>query len=224
MSAVSKMLGTRMTYVCGTLVLLLLGCHRADGQTLKKVAEIDLPGAAGKRFDYLTIDYSHGYLLSAHLAANTVDPCSGVPLPDGSPVPSGRMLISHAATSDSEIGLPRCGASCATARTYPSETIVSAIEKRALRVDMRDLPGSTDRPRRAMTSARVGCTLPASSHARLCSTAGPPSHFHGSRKRVNAFGSTGSCSATSAHVFPPSAVTITFAMRPLAEYATPDTS
>jgi len=61
-----------MTYVCGTLVLLLLGCHRADGQTLKKVAEIDLPGAAGKRFDYLTIDYSHGYLLSAHLAANTL--------------------------------------------------------------------------------------------------------------------------------------------------------
>src|SRR5262245_56639798 len=58
------------------------------------------------------------------------------------------MLMFHAATSDSEIGLPRCGASCATARTYPSETIVSAIEKRALRVDMRDLPGSTDRPRR----------------------------------------------------------------------------
>ena len=34
---------------------------------LKKVATIDLPGKAGKRFDYLTIDYKHNYLLSAHL-------------------------------------------------------------------------------------------------------------------------------------------------------------
>jgi DNA-binding beta-propeller fold protein YncE len=37
--------------------------------TLKKVAEFDLPGPLGKRFDYLTIDYEDHYLISAHLAA-----------------------------------------------------------------------------------------------------------------------------------------------------------
>ena len=40
--------------------------------TLKKIATIDLPGEAGKRFDYLTIDYKHNYLLSAHLGANVL--------------------------------------------------------------------------------------------------------------------------------------------------------
>ncbi len=39
------------------------------GQTLKQIAAFDLPGPAGKRFDYLTIDYEDHYLLSAHLAA-----------------------------------------------------------------------------------------------------------------------------------------------------------
>jgi len=34
-----------------------------------KVAEFDLPGPAGKRFDYLTIDPDDHYLISAHLAA-----------------------------------------------------------------------------------------------------------------------------------------------------------
>ena len=37
------------------------------GTTLKQVAAFDLPGPPGKRFDYLTIDYDDGYLLSAHL-------------------------------------------------------------------------------------------------------------------------------------------------------------
>ena len=41
----------------------------AFGQTLKQVASFDLPGPAGKRFDYLTIDYDDHYLLSAHLGA-----------------------------------------------------------------------------------------------------------------------------------------------------------
>jgi DNA-binding beta-propeller fold protein YncE len=36
---------------------------------LRKIAEFDLPGPAGKRFDYLTIDEDDNYLLSAHLAA-----------------------------------------------------------------------------------------------------------------------------------------------------------
>jgi DNA-binding beta-propeller fold protein YncE len=37
--------------------------------TLKKVAEFDLPGPSGKRFDYLTIDADDHYLISTHLAA-----------------------------------------------------------------------------------------------------------------------------------------------------------
>ena len=37
------------------------------GQTLKRVAAIDLPGPKGQRFDYLTMDDEDRYLLSAHL-------------------------------------------------------------------------------------------------------------------------------------------------------------
>src|SRR3569832_1131054 len=36
-------------------------------ESLKKVAAIDLPGPKGQRFDYLSIDEEHQYLLSAHL-------------------------------------------------------------------------------------------------------------------------------------------------------------
>jgi YVTN family beta-propeller protein len=36
---------------------------------LRQISTIDLPGPKGKRFDYLTIDYDDGYLLSAHLGA-----------------------------------------------------------------------------------------------------------------------------------------------------------
>jgi DNA-binding beta-propeller fold protein YncE len=39
-------------------------------QTLVQVAKFDLPGPAGKRFDYLTIDDSDHYLISAHLGAD----------------------------------------------------------------------------------------------------------------------------------------------------------
>src|SRR6476469_1027275 len=39
------------------------------GTTLKQIATIDLPGPAGIRFDYLTIDYDDGYLLSPILGA-----------------------------------------------------------------------------------------------------------------------------------------------------------
>jgi len=37
------------------------------GQTLRKIAAIDLPGPKGQRFDYLTMDDEDHYLLSAHL-------------------------------------------------------------------------------------------------------------------------------------------------------------
>ena len=43
--------------------------EEAVGTSLKRVAVIDLPGPAGRRFDYLTIDYDDGYLFSAHLGA-----------------------------------------------------------------------------------------------------------------------------------------------------------
>ncbi len=39
------------------------------GAPLRKIAEFELPGPAGKRFDYLTIDEDDNYLLSAHLGA-----------------------------------------------------------------------------------------------------------------------------------------------------------
>jgi DNA-binding beta-propeller fold protein YncE len=44
--------------------------HAQTGSpTLRKIAEFDLPGPVGKRFDYLTIDPDDHYLISAHLAA-----------------------------------------------------------------------------------------------------------------------------------------------------------
>ena len=43
-----------------------------SAQSLKKVAAIDLPGPKGQRFDYLTIDEEHQYLLSAHLGPGIV--------------------------------------------------------------------------------------------------------------------------------------------------------
>jgi len=42
----------------------------AEGQTLRRVTVIDLPGPGGKRFDYLAIDPDDHYLISAHLAAD----------------------------------------------------------------------------------------------------------------------------------------------------------
>ena len=45
------------------------GAAQTIRPTLKKVAEFDLPGPPGERFDYLTIDSEDHYLLSAHLGA-----------------------------------------------------------------------------------------------------------------------------------------------------------
>src|SRR5499427_2582029 len=52
------------------LALLSVFTTEASGQTLKQLTKFDLPGPGGKRFDYLTIDASDGYLISAHLAAD----------------------------------------------------------------------------------------------------------------------------------------------------------
>jgi DNA-binding beta-propeller fold protein YncE len=54
---------------CAFLAVSSLFSANAFGQTLKQVGKFDLPGPAGKRFDYLTIDEDDHYLLSAHLAA-----------------------------------------------------------------------------------------------------------------------------------------------------------
>jgi DNA-binding beta-propeller fold protein YncE len=61
---------TVLEIAIGIAALFLLGfpfspCAR--GQTLRQVAKFDLPGPAGKRFDYLTIDDEDNFLLSAHL-------------------------------------------------------------------------------------------------------------------------------------------------------------
>jgi len=54
------------------LILFVLVANFALAASLKQIATIDIPGPAGKRFDYLTIDYDDKYLLSAHLAAGVL--------------------------------------------------------------------------------------------------------------------------------------------------------
>lgn len=66
-------------FLTGSFYFLLSAGHVSYGDsvigaapsaaTLKEVASFDLPSPKGKRFDYLTIDYEDGYLLSAHLGA-----------------------------------------------------------------------------------------------------------------------------------------------------------
>lgn len=51
----------------GLLPLLMAACFSLPGQSLRKVATIDVSGPKGQRFDYLTMDEEDHYLLSAHL-------------------------------------------------------------------------------------------------------------------------------------------------------------
>jgi DNA-binding beta-propeller fold protein YncE len=51
------------------LPLALFSPAQSFSQSLKRVAAIELPGPAGKRFDYLTIDYDDHYVFVAHLGA-----------------------------------------------------------------------------------------------------------------------------------------------------------
>ncbi len=53
-------------------IFLAIACS-LSGQTLKKVAVIDLPGPKGQRFDYLAMDDEDRYLLSAHLGPGILD-------------------------------------------------------------------------------------------------------------------------------------------------------
>jgi len=58
----------RFLWCCALLFIGLLSTI-ASGQTLKEIAQFNLPGPLGKRFDYLTIDEDDHYLISAHLGA-----------------------------------------------------------------------------------------------------------------------------------------------------------
>src|SRR5882672_11973839 len=74
-------------------------------------------------------------------------PSAGVPLPGGRPVPSGRMLMSHAAISAGLIGFPRFGA-WAKAALEVRASASTTMCPRSLRVYMLDLPIAIDRPTR----------------------------------------------------------------------------
>ncbi len=72
---------TWLLLLCGLVTM--TGASRlpspANGPTLKRVAEFDLPGPPGKRFDYLTIDADDHYVISAHLGADqtyVIDPAT----------------------------------------------------------------------------------------------------------------------------------------------------
>src|SRR5215470_4189116 len=88
----------------------------------------------------------------AHFAAKIGAPCAAVPLPAGRPVPSGRMLMSHAAISASEIFVPRPGD---WAKAAPQQTKRAAAIVRSS-VDMFHLPLAVDRPAREAVVVLVG--------------------------------------------------------------------
>jgi DNA-binding beta-propeller fold protein YncE len=69
MALVPKAASRQLFNAWWIVALLVLPVPPVQSQTLKKVDSFDLPGPRGKRFDYLTIDYKNGYLLSAHLGA-----------------------------------------------------------------------------------------------------------------------------------------------------------
>jgi DNA-binding beta-propeller fold protein YncE len=58
-----------LTAVISIIVFAPRAQAQASASTLRRVAEFDLPGPPGKRFDYLTIDPDDHYLISAHLGA-----------------------------------------------------------------------------------------------------------------------------------------------------------
>jgi YVTN family beta-propeller protein len=62
--------GAALVALTLVLTVALTRAAQSTGPTLKKIAEFDLPGPGGKRFDYLTIDPDDHYLISAHLAAD----------------------------------------------------------------------------------------------------------------------------------------------------------
>src|SRR5215468_3805000 len=64
-----------------------------------------------------------------HFAANTASPCLTVPLPGGSPAPSGPILISQEARSSGETGLPRLGLCWANAGDASTKRAAAAAPR-----------------------------------------------------------------------------------------------
>src|SRR6266446_1598647 len=71
-----------------------------------------------------------------HFAPNTASPCLTVPLPGGSPAPSGPMLMSQEARSSAEIGLPRLGLCWANAGDASAKSAAGAAALKNLRIDI----------------------------------------------------------------------------------------
>src|ERR1700731_2465695 len=81
---------------------------------------------------------------AAHFCLKIGAPCAGVPLPGGSPVPSGITKMSQAARSEGLTGLPRLGPS---AKAAPAARANAATEQTASScINMLDLPFGIDRP------------------------------------------------------------------------------
>ena len=55
---------------CTALLAIAASSLASESPSLKQIAAFDLPGPAGKRFDYLMIDPDDHFLISAHLAAS----------------------------------------------------------------------------------------------------------------------------------------------------------
>src|SRR5258706_1726990 len=78
-----------------------------------------------------------------HFCAKIFAPWAGVPPPVGKPVPSGWILMSHAAMSAGSSGIPRFGpAEKAALEARPSASAMAG----SLCVDMLHLPFAVDRP------------------------------------------------------------------------------
>src|SRR3984893_6240099 len=72
-------------------------------------------------------------------------PWAGVPPPGGKPVPSGSMLMSHAAKAAASNGLPRLGPSAEAAPEATQKASQTAVIS-PLRINMLDLPRAVDPP------------------------------------------------------------------------------
>src|SRR5215471_13027535 len=145
-----------------------------------------------------------------HFSAKILAPSAGVPWPGGRPAPFGRIAMSHCWRSASESGRPRLGDSASAAPAPARARRRTAI---GLRVDMLDLPFAVDAPARDAVVVLVG-----KGERRRDRLLGLAAGRHElGAKRVNDFGCTGSCSAASPQLLPPSADTSTFAMRPVPE-------
>src|SRR5712671_7389960 len=81
-----------------------------------------------------------------HFATNTASPCLMVPLPGGSPPPSGPILMSQEARSSGKIGLPRLGLCWANTGDASAKRAAGAAAAKNLRIDIFHLAIARDGP------------------------------------------------------------------------------